>query len=165
MRPSVYFKMISVRQRRERRVRFGLIPECDRRNVIRKRQIPAAALPSQVLNRYAQIIFEADRIGNVPAIEPESLLRLIQAVGLDDLCQAGVGRGEGVVLVRLLILKIIRPVEVIFGSRAVDCRKYPVAVEVKLDFALTPPTVVVDAPGQISAYILSFAFDAIQDRI
>jgi hypothetical protein len=77
--------VIFVGKRGKLRVRFGLIPERDRGDVVHQRQVSIAALPSQVLNGYAQITVEADGIGNMPAIQSKSLLRLVSPIRLDDL--------------------------------------------------------------------------------
>ena len=71
-----------------------LIPIGDGGDVVLQRQVAAAGLPAQALDGHFEVVVEADRIGNVPAIEAEALLRIVHAVRADDLRHAGVGRGE-----------------------------------------------------------------------
>ena len=70
-------------------VRLGLIPKRHGRDVVLQRQIAPARLPAEVLNGDFEIVLETNRVGNVPAIEAETLLRIIQAIRPDDLRQAG----------------------------------------------------------------------------
>ena len=46
-------------------------------------------------------------------------------------------------------------------ARAADCGKLLITVEVELDFAFTPPTTVVDTPGQVGADVVSRALDSV----
>ena len=61
-----------------------LVPEANGRDVILKREISSAGTPAQSLDRYLEVFFEPDRIHNVPAIEAEALLRIVEAVRPDD---------------------------------------------------------------------------------
>src|SRR5690349_15692584 len=63
-----YLQIIPIRQRWERRGRQCLIPVHHRRDVVLKRQVAAAAAPAERLNGHTQILLEADRIHNMPAI-------------------------------------------------------------------------------------------------
>ena len=53
------------------------------------------APPERVWEIVEQVLLEADGVHDVPAVEAEPLLALVQAVGLDDLVQAQVRGGEG----------------------------------------------------------------------
>ncbi len=65
----------------ERGVRFGLIPEGHRRQVILERQVPSAAAPAQRLNGHPQVRSEPYGVGDVPPVQSEALAGLIQPVG------------------------------------------------------------------------------------
>lgn len=162
---SVDFQLVFRRERRERRGRKRLIPVGDRGNVVFERQIAAAVAPAECLNRHAQIALKADRVGDVPAVHAEALVGVIQPVRRADIGEAGVRRRKGLVAVRILILKVVGAAEIILRPRAADGRVFAVAVHIKLDLALAPPAVVVDAPGQIGADVLPLALHVVEDRI
>src|SRR5437867_2565238 len=82
---SMPLQIVPARQLRELPVRLGLIPKGDRRNVILERQIAAPRLPAERLDRHLEILLEADGIGDVPSIEPEARLRIVEAVGPNHL--------------------------------------------------------------------------------
>ena len=115
-----------------------------------------------------QVLLEADRVHDVPAVEAEPSADLVEAVGADDLGQARVGRRELVVLaraVRRLGVEVVGAAEVVLGARAADGRELRVAVHEELDLALAPPAVVVDAPGHVGADVVAPALDAVEDGV
>ena len=57
-------------------VRLGLIPVGHRGDVVLQRQVRPVVLPTQRLDRHLHVLLEADRVGDVPAIEAETLRRL-----------------------------------------------------------------------------------------
>src|SRR5262249_18861190 len=142
---SRYFEIIAIRQLRKRRVRLRLIPEYRRGDVILERQILSIRPPAERLDRYPQIALEANRIHDVPAIQPESLLTAIQPIGFDHLWQARIGRRKNAIFA-LWKLEIPRAAEVVFCSSAANGRKFVVAIHEKLDLAFAPPAVAVDTP-------------------
>src|SRR5690606_2267377 len=89
--PSVHFQSLTVRQFRERRVRFTLIPKGNRYDVRLLREV-AAMSPAQILNRDLQVPVETNRILYVPAIHAKALLRPIHPIGANNLVQAGISR-------------------------------------------------------------------------
>ena len=113
---------VPLRQRRKRRVRFRLIPEGDGGDVILQRLVAVILVPAEVLNRHPQIGFEMNRIPDVPAVHPETLLGTVKAVRLDDLGEAGVGAGEDLVLVSLGVFEIVGAAKVILRSGPADGR-------------------------------------------
>src|SRR5215218_8784609 len=133
------FQLILGRQCGKRRVRLGLIPVRHRGDIVLQRQVATAGAPAERLDGDTKVLFEADRVDDVPPVQPESLLRVVEAVGSHDERQARVGRAELLILLRLLVLEVVRPAEVVFGTGAADRRIRGVAVDEELDFALTPP--------------------------
>ena len=61
-------------------MRLALIPISHRGNVIFQWQITPARLPAQGLNGDLQVRFRIYRIGDMPAIESETLTRLISNI-------------------------------------------------------------------------------------
>src|SRR6187397_726422 len=143
------FERLARRQSAKRRVRLGLIPEGHRRDVVLQREVRTVGAPAERLDRHAQVVLEPDRIHEVPAVEAEALLRLVQAIGPRHERQPRVRRAEFLVALRVLVLEVVRPAEVVLGARAADRRELDVAIHEELDFALPPPTVVVHAPAQV----------------
>src|SRR6266478_9042099 len=97
-------------------VRLHLIPKSDGGEVVLQRQVAAARLPAQGLNRYFQILLESNRIHDVPPIQAKPLLRIVEAVWPDDLRQPAVGRAElGVMAlaVRPAGVEVIRTAKVV----------------------------------------------------
>lgn len=66
-------------------MRLRLIPVSNRGNIVGERPVPTAIAPSKRLNRNSKGAVKPDRIGNVPAVEPETLLRLVQPIGANYL--------------------------------------------------------------------------------
>ena len=79
-------------------MRLGLIPEGNGRNIVLKRQVLSIMLPSQILHRHAQVMIEANRVRDVPAVQAKSLLRLIMPVRPYNLCKSRVRAGKFLVL-------------------------------------------------------------------
>ena len=70
--------------------------------------------------------------------------------------------GSRIVFVFVVDNETVRAAKVVFRTRSADRREFLVAVDIELDLALAPPAVVVDAPGHVSANIMSRSFDAVQ---
>jgi hypothetical protein len=49
-----------------------------------KRQVRPIAAPPERLDRHAEVLAEPDGVHDVPAIQAEALLRLVEAVGARD---------------------------------------------------------------------------------
>src|SRR5687767_2551274 len=88
------FQIIPIRQCRKWCGGQCLIPVSDGCDVILQGQITPAAAPAESLDSNAQILLEANRIGDVPAIEAETRLRIVETIGPDNLRQPGVRRSE-----------------------------------------------------------------------
>ena len=75
-------------------MRLGLVPERRGGDIILEREVAAARAPAESLDHDLQVLLEADRVHDVPAVESEALLDAVMAVSADDLGQAAVGRAE-----------------------------------------------------------------------
>ena len=65
-------------------MRFRLVPERHRRNIIFERQISrrdSSCIPTEGLDRHPEVLFEADRVVNVPTVEPEALSGVVDPSG------------------------------------------------------------------------------------
>ena len=60
-------------------MRFGLIPVCDRSDVVLQRQVTPFAAPAERLDLHMQILVKADRVGQMEPVHPEALLGLIKS--------------------------------------------------------------------------------------
>ena len=116
-------------------------------------------VPSKILNGHFQVFFKPDRIHDVPAIEPEPHHDLVIAAWAYHLVQSGIRRAE--LLVFSIPVKIVGSAEIIFRSCAADGGKFAVAIEVEFYFTLSPPAIVVDAPGKVESDKLPFPLDPI----
>ena len=58
-------------------------------------------------------------------------------------------------------VKIIRAAKIILGSSSANRRKGLVAVHKKLDFALAPPSVIVDAPRKVGSDVMALTGNAV----
>src|SRR5205807_9474449 len=107
----------------EGRVRLGLVPEGGGGDVVLERQVAGLTVlghaPAEGLNGDAQVGLEADGVHNVPAVEAEALLALVEAIGLDHLRQAQVGGGEHAIL-SLGVLEIPGAAKIVFGAGAAN---------------------------------------------
>ena len=115
-------------------MRLGLVPESGRRDIRLLVVVASVMAPSQVLYRDLQVLVEAYRVKDMPAVQPESGHRTVQPVGTDYLVHAGIRGGELLVLARLLVLEIVRTAEVVLSPGPADSRIFPVTVHVELDF-------------------------------
>lgn len=68
------FKFVFAGELRELGVRFFLVPERDRRDIVLEGQIPSSRPPSQSLDGHSQVLLKAHGIHDVPAVESESCL-------------------------------------------------------------------------------------------
>ena len=59
--------------------------------------------PAQRLNRHLQILFETNRVHDVPPIHTKSLLAAIEPIGHDHLGQTRIGRGKDAILTARLV--------------------------------------------------------------
>ena len=84
-------------------MRLGRVPEGGGGDVVPRRQIAAARAPPERLDGGREVLLEADGIEEVPAVEAEARVRLVGAVGTDHVRNAGVGGGELLILLRLLV--------------------------------------------------------------
>ena len=146
-------------------MRLSLVPESGRRDIRLLVVVASVMAPSQVLYRDLQVLVEAYRVKDMPAVQPESGHRTVQPVGTDYLVHAGIGGGELLVLARLLVLEIVRTAEVVLSPGPADSRIFPVTVHVELDFPLTPPAVVVYTPCQVGTHVLSLALHTVNQRV
>ena len=129
-----------------------------------RRLMQRAGAPAQRLYRHAQVLFKADWVGDMPAVHAEALLALVEAVRLDHLWQAQIGRGIGAVFA-IEIAKAPGAAEIVLGARAADRGEVAVAIHIEFDFALAPPAAIVAAPSHVGPDIVAHALDAIDDRI
>ena len=91
---------------------------------------------------------------DVPTIETEALLALVEAVRADHLGHAEVRRGVfGIAAAG--DVEVPGAAKVVFGASAADRRVIVVAIEIDLELALAPPTGRIDAPGEVSADIVA----------
>lgn len=140
-----------------------LIPESNGGNVIPQLQVSVLALPAQGLDGDLQILFEVNRIGNVPAVHGKTLVGAVQPVRADDLRDAAVGCTE--LLIFSTDVEIPGAAEIVFRTGAADGGKFPIAVHKELDLTLAPPAVIVDTPEKIGANILAVALHVVQNGI
>src|SRR5437867_3729588 len=92
---SIDFKRFALGNLGKGSMRLALIPVGDRGDIVLQRQVKTAiAFPAQGLNRDAQIFLKPDWIHDVPPVESETLLRLINTVGTNYLSQSRIRRGE-----------------------------------------------------------------------
>src|SRR5216683_1183278 len=102
----------------------------------------------------------------MPSVHPESLLRRVEPVGPNHLRESGVGRRElPIPAVFLAHVEVVRAAEIILGAGAANCRELSVAVNKKLYLALAPPSVVMHAPRDVRAHVMSTSGDPVEDRI
>ncbi len=66
------------------------------------------AAPAQGLDRHPQILLEADRVGDMPAVHAKALLGAIDAVWPNHLVETGIGRGKLLILLGLFVFKVVR---------------------------------------------------------
>ena len=144
---------------------FRLIPVGHRGDVVFQRQITVFRFPSQRLNGHLQVSFKADRVGNVPSVQAETLARKVDHVGRQHLRQPRVRAAERLIEMVFHVLKVVRAAEIVFRAGAADGGEGLVAVEIELDFAFAPPVGAVRFPGQVRAHVLAAAADAVQDRV
>jgi hypothetical protein len=108
----------------------------------------------------------------MPAIEAKTLGHIVVAITTNCLGQAAIRRAEfGIVRFRNSKriprpgIEVVRPAKVIFSARSADRGIARIAIHVELDLSFAPPAVVVDAPGQVSANILSLTAEAVEQHI
>ena len=144
-----------------RRERQRLVPVRDGRDVVLELQVAPAAAPAERLHRDRQVGAEPDRVGEMPTVEAEALLRPVLAVGPQHLGHARVRRRElGVVAADV---EVVRAAEVVLGAGSADRRELVVAVDEELHLALAPPAGVVHAPRAIRADVLAATVHAVED--
>ena len=158
-------QLIQSGERGEVGVRLFLIPVGDGGHFAIELLVQAAFLPAERLDGDLEILFEADGVGDVPAVQAELLAGFVDLVRRQHLRKAGVGRGEGLVFVEVVVLEIVGAAKIIFGAGAADGGELGIAVHVEFDFAFTPPTRVVDVHGEIGADVLAFTFDVVENGV
>ncbi len=103
-----------------------------------QRQVSAAGLPAEGLDFDPEVAGEMDGVGDVPAVQTEALLALVEAIGADYLRHAEVRRAVfGVAATG--DVEIPGAAKVVLGAGAADRREIVVAVEIDLELALAPP--------------------------
>src|SRR5215207_5898516 len=128
---------VAVRERRSPGTRPVKVEQRRRGDVVVQWQISAAGLPAEGLDLDAQVVSEMDGIRNVPTVETEPLLALVEAVRPDHLGHAEVRRGVfGIALAR--DVEIPGAAEVVLSASAADRRVIVVAIEIDLEVALAP---------------------------
>lgn len=133
------FEIVSSGKRRHRYSRLVLIPKGDGRDIIPKREIAPSLAPAQRLNGNLQIPLEIDRVGYMPTVHGKPHLRAVKPIRTDH-GKAGIGGGKVAVSV---VVKIIRPAEIIFRSGAAYRGIFTVSVDVEFDFPFSPPAAAV----------------------
>src|SRR5699024_10539398 len=114
------------------------IEQCRGRYIVMQGQVAAAAPPTEGLDVHGYLRGESDRIHHVPSVHAEPLLRSVEPIGLEHLVHSQVrSRERGVALPR--DIEIPGTAEVVLGTGAADRGMVAIAVEVHLQFALTPP--------------------------
>src|SRR5699024_10457943 len=103
------------------------------------------------LDRHPEPAGEADRVGQVPAVQTEPQLAVVELVRGDHLRHAQVGRAVGLVPGPVRVLEGPGPAEVVLGAGAADGGEVLVVVEVELDLPLARPAGVVGLPGEVGA--------------
>ena len=98
----------------------------------------------------------------MPSVERETLLGIIKSVGSVG-NHAGVRCAKGFIAV--FVIEVVRAAEVVLCACAADSREFSVAVHEELYLALTPPAVVVDAPSHVCAYIMTLAFNTVENCV
>ena len=71
-------------------MRLGLVPESGRRDIRLLVVVASVMTPSQILYRDLQVLVEAYRVKDMPAVQSESGHRTVQPVGTDYLVHAGI---------------------------------------------------------------------------
>src|SRR5699024_9794733 len=89
-------------------MRFALVPPSGRGDVLLQRPVPLQALlrarEAQGLDGHPQRLLETDRIRQMPAVQPETQLAVIELIGRDDLRHPQVGRAVRLVPVAVGVL-------------------------------------------------------------
>src|SRR5699024_820315 len=132
---------VELRRRRERCVRFALVPPCGRGDVLPQWPVALEALlgagEPERLDRHPEPAGEADRVGQVPAVQTEPQLAVVELVRGDHLRHAQVRRAVGLVPGPVRVLEGPGPAEVVLGAGATDGGEVlVVVVEVELDLPL-----------------------------
>lgn len=146
-------------------MRILLVPVGDGGHFAIELLVESAFFPAERLDGDLQVFLEADGVGDVPAVESELLVGFIDLVRRQYLREAGVGRGEGLIFVEVVVFEIVRAAEIVFGAGAANGRELIIAVQVEFDFAFTPPARVMDVHGEVGADVLAFAFDVVEDGV
>ena len=128
--PAGNFEVVFSRQRREFCVRLALIPERCRRNIRLLIVVASVVTPAEVLNRNTQVLIEANRVEDMPAIKPECRYGTIQPVGTNHLVHSGVRSCKFLILTSFMFFEILRAAEVVLGSGSANCGILLVAVHV-----------------------------------
>ena len=101
----------------------------------------------------------------MPTVHAKALLAPVEPIRFNLLEPTVRGTEFHVAITCEGILKVIRTTEVILCARAADGWVLRIAVHKELDFALTPPSVIIDAPCHIGAHIVATALYAIENRV
>ena len=120
---SYQLAVIAIRQLRKVKTLLRLIPVCDRRDIILKREVPRffprLRAPTERLNRHSQVGIESNRVGNMPAVHRKPMLRKVLRIGL---CRIKAGIRGRKILVLPMHRKAHRSAEIVLYTRAADSR-------------------------------------------
>src|ERR1051326_8370784 len=141
-------------QRRVRCMRLALIPKGSGRYIILKRKIAAFFAPAQRLNGDPQLVFKADGVENMPAIEAKTLPTLEGRFRRNNLGQAQEQRGIGAI-VTFWEDKAPGSPKIILGARSSNSWERIIPIQVKFDLTFSPPAWAVSLPGQVRANIVA----------
>lgn len=103
-------------------MRLGLVPDSGRCYVVLVGQVTPARAPAQRLDGHAQILFESHRVHDVPAVKAEAGVRLIAAIGADDVRHTGILGRELSVSFCAFVLEVVRTTKVVLGAGSAEGR-------------------------------------------
>ena len=127
-------------------------------------QVSAAGLPAEGLDLHAEVLGEMNGVKNVPAVQTEALLALVETIGADHLRHAEVRRRVfGVAAAG--DVEVPGAAKVVLRAGAADRREIVVAVEVDLELALAPPAGGIDSPGEVGADVVTLTCDAVDENV
>ena len=156
-------------------MRLELIPVCDGSDIVLTLEI-AALLSTDLLPFHTQIMFEINRIGNVPAIQSAGHRRIhipIRALAMRGETlriewETDVRRTERLLMHTPMLVEIgktPRATEIILGTGAAPRGILVVPIDVHLDFTLAPPAAFQRGERQIRADICATTVHAVEHHI
>ena len=156
-------------------MRLELIPVRDGSDVVLTLEI-AALLSTDLLPFHTQIMFEINRIGNMPAIQSAGHRRIhipIRALAMRGETlrierETDVRRTERLLMHTPMLVEIgetPRATEIILGTSTAPCRVLVVSIDVHFDFTLAPPAAFQRGERQICADIRATPLHAVKHHI